>query len=412
MADDHNLRRAFDARKEGAPASLRPVIGTGLLTLYGLGTTVGAGIYALIGKVSATAGYYAPVCFLLCACVAGLSALSFAELSARFPKAAGAALYVQQGLGNINIARVVGLCTVLAGLVSSAALLNGFVGYLNEFVDAHRLVVIGAASASIFLLAAWGVGQSLKVAAVITLVEVGGLVAVVAVNGDSLGHVSDVWAAAPKDIDVWMPILFGTVLAFYAYIGFEDMVDLAEEVKDVGRTMPRAIAATLGLTTLLYTSVAIVAVLALPLDVLAESEAPMALLFENGGGNPLVLSGVALFAIVNGALVQVIMASRVLYGLASRDQLPKLFAKVNARTRTPVIATAFSAGCVVVFASLGELTGLAKTTSLLLLGIFALVNYSLWRIKRRERADAGVPRFLAMTGCVTCVLLILSELMF
>lgn len=357
----------------------------------------------------ATAGYFAPVSFLATATVAGLSALSFAEMSARFPKAAGAAIYVQAGFGSVAFARFVGLLVAAAGLVSAAALANAFYGYLSEFLTIDRYLAIAVICIVVTLIAAWGVMESLKLAAVITIVEVGGLLLVIAVNVGATTPLSVAWDAAPKDIGIVSPIFLGAVLAFYAYIGFEDMVDLAEEVKDVRRTLPKAIGLTLVLTTALYTSLALIAVLSVPLDQLAASDAPMALLFAHGGGRAEWLSAIALFAIINGALVQTIMASRVLYGLASRGQMPKFFAKINPVTRTPVIATAFSGACVLGLASVGALAGLATATSLILLAVFAAVNLSLWRVKRAER-QTGIkqgrhPAF-AIAGCIACLLLI------
>ena len=391
-------------------ARLRPVVGVGLLTLYGLGTTVGAGIYALIGKVAGMAGYLAPVSFLMTALVAALSALTFAEMSARFPKAAGAALYVQQGFGNIRFAQFVGFATAISGLVSSAALVNGFYGYLQTFVAVDRAVAITLISVATTALAAWGVLQSLRVAAAITLVEVGGLVLVIAVNLDATANVEPVWQAVPLDGAMVAPVLLGMVLAFYAYIGFEDMVELAEEVRDVERTLPRAIGATLILTALLYTTLAVIAVLAVPLPELAASDAPMALLFERGGGSPIVLSAIALFAIINGALIQLIMASRVLYGLASRGQLPGFLARVNARTRTPLTATLIAGSGMLTLAAVGALTGLATATSLIILCIFAAVNAALWRLKYTERRAGdfrGTHPAFAATGFFVCTALVI-----
>ena len=198
-------------------------------------------------------------------------------------------------------------------------------------------------------------------------------------------------------------ILSGAVLAFYAFIGFEDMVNVAEEVKDVRRILPAAIILTLVLTTLLYTVVATVAVLALPTEDLAGSDAPLALVYERSGGSAALLSGIAVVATVNGALIQIIMASRVLYGLGRDKAIPALFGTVNARTRTPVIATAVVTLVVVALAAIAPIETLAQVTSLIVLTIFTLANLALFRIKRRDPRPQGiwtVPIWVPLCGFV------------
>jgi len=356
-----------------------------MMVLYGLGTTIGAGIYALIGKVAGTAGYYAPVSFLLASLLAGLTALSFAEMASRFPRAAGAALYVQQGLGTPRLGAIVGMLVILAGLVSAAALTNAFVGYLHAFIAIDRMTTIVLVSLGIGLIAVWGIAESVSVAALVTLIEVGGLLLVIAVSGESLTALSQSWQdfLPPLQMPAWSGIVAGVGLAFYAFIGFEDMVDVAGEVRDVRRNLPRAIMVTLCITALLYFTLMLAAVTAIPPAELATSEAPLAALYARQGGDPTLLGIIGLFAIINGALIQVIMASRVFYGLASRRQLPLIFARVNRRTRTPAYATAMATLILLLLALSGSLETLARGTSLLMLTVFALVNLALWRIQQQ-----------------------------
>jgi len=213
------------------PDKLERTLNLPLLTLYGLGTVIGAGIYALVGEIAGAAGYGAPLAFLMAAVVAGFSACSFAELAARFPQAAGAALYVRRGFGSRRLALAVGLLVALAGVVSAAALVNGFTGYLTSY------------------LAVPSTAESVAVAATITVVEAGGLLVVIGVGLPELAALPDRWTEflpAPAGTAGATAVLFGVTLAFYAFIGFEDMVDVAEEVKAVRRTMPRAILLTLG----------------------------------------------------------------------------------------------------------------------------------------------------------------------
>lgn len=392
-----------------AAIRLQPKVGPLLLTLYGLGTTVGAGIYALIGEVATTAGYFTPIAFLLSAAIAGLSAASFAELSQRLPKAAAAALYVETGFGSKKFALLVGLITALAGLVSSAALVNAFYGYFIEFYPVPRSLLIIVTTTIVTGIAIWGISESLRIAAVVTAIEIIGLVLVISVNYDTPARYPELLSSSTIDGGTSLSIILAAVLAFYAYIGFEDMVDLSEEVKDVKRSMPLAIALTLVITTLLYCVLALVAVTAVPLDKLASHSAPMALLYAQGGGNPALISGVALFAIVNGVLVQIIMASRVFYGLAVRQNFFKALAQVNSSTKTPIRATLLSGLCVVLFALVAELGDLAAMTATLVLGVFAAVNLALWKIKQRERVNdvrRGLPIELSMLGFVLCIVLL------
>jgi amino acid transporter len=194
----------------------------------------------------------------------------------------------------------------------------------------------------------------------------------------------------------------GVTLAFYAFIGFEDMVDVAEEVKGVEKTMPRAILLTLAISTLLYIVLMISALLAMTPAELVHSSAPLADVYQaQTGSEPVVIGLIAMFAIINGALVQVVMASRVLYGLSSRGQLPAWFGRVNARTRTPLYATACVTTLIVVLALIGRLASLAAATSVIMLTIFAGVNLALWRIKGREAAPPEVlsfPRWVPVAG--------------
>jgi amino acid transporter len=385
---------------------LKRALGLPMLTLYGLGTTIGAGIYALLGEVAGTAGYGAPLSFLVASLVAGFTACSFAELSSRFPRAAGAALYVQQGFKLPKLGTVVGLLVVASGLVSAAALVNGFYGYLQEFIALERTVAIVLVCLILGALAAWGIVESVTVAATITLVEIGGLVMIVAISGEQLGTFQDRWSEfLPGTQTVgWLGIFVGVTLAFYAFIGFEDMVDVAEEVKNVRRNMPLAILCTLGISTGLYFLLMVSALLSLTPAELAVSAAPMAALYEaNTGQTPVVIGFIAMFAIINGSLVQIVMVSRVVYGLSSRGQLPAALGRVNSLTLTPLYATGLATLLLMILALSGRLAALATATSVIMLTIFVFVNLSLWRIKGTQPAEVDTltfPRFVPACGAI------------
>ena len=383
-----------------------------MLVLYGLGTTVGAGIYALIGELAALSAFLAPLAFLLAALMASLIAMSFAELSGRFPRAAGAALYVQEGFNSTSFATITGLAVVLAGVVSAAALLNGFVGYFHQFLDYDRVYVIIIAAVVLSIIAAWGIAESVTVAGIITVVEIGGLLLVVFVSRDALGTLPAEWDKLVPSMSLadGKAVLAGALLAFYAFIGFEDMVDVAEEVKDVRRTLPLAIIVTLFVTTILYLLVMTTAVLGLPMEELVQSKAPLATLYERSSGEAATLiSFIGMFAIINGALIQIIMASRVLYGLSSRGQLPAFFSRVNTRTQTPILATLFSTALVLLLALLGRLASLAQATSIIMLLVFAFISLALWRIKRQQSSPTDsviVPSWVPLLACLVSLLVV------
>jgi APA family basic amino acid/polyamine antiporter len=366
---------------------LKRALNLPLITLYGLGTTIGGGIYVLVGKVAERAAMMTPISFLAAALLSAFTALTFAELSSRFPKSAGEAVYVKEAFNFKQLAVFVGILVILNGCVSAAALANGFVGYLQTLLPIPDWTAIVMISIALGLLAAWGIGQSVSAAAVITLIEIAGLLLIIWVARDEFASlpVRSQELIPGLDSAIWMGILSGSFLAFYAFIGFEDMVNVAEEIKDVEKTLPKAIIITLALTTLIYFLVALVAVLSIPPQELGQQKAPLSYIYEIKSGNdPALISLIGIFAILNGGLIQMIMASRVLYGMSRQSLAPKalkFMGDINPQTQTPVKAT----GCVVLLVSVLALSfdieGLAETTSLMILIIATLVNAALLRLK-------------------------------
>lgn len=375
------------------PDSLRRTLSLPVIILYGVGTTVGAGIYVLVGEVAAVAGAAAPISFLVAAVLAGLSAFSFAELCGRFPASAGEALYTKIAFRRTGISTAIGLLVVVAGTISAATVIRGSVGYLNEFTAAPAIPTVIALTILLGGIAAWGIAEAAAAAAAMTLVELGGLGLVIWVGGPAL---ADLPAALPTMIPTWelrpaVAVLAGSVVAFFAFIGFEDMVNVAEEVKNPRRSMPIAIIVTLGVTTVLYVIVTLIAVVVLPLEELAGTDAPLARVLEHGfTGAPQIVSAISLVAIANGALIQMIMGSRVLYGLGRSRQLPGFLAVVNGRTRTPLYATGLIVAVVGILAATLPLVSLAKAASLAILVVFATVDLALVIIKLREPGRAAV----------------------
>jgi APA family basic amino acid/polyamine antiporter len=397
-------------RAEGT--ALRRSLSLLLITFYGLGTILGAGIYVLVGKVAGVAGMYAPVSFALAAVTAGLSAFTYMELCSRYPLAGGAAVYTQNGFGLRWLSILVGFLIVLSGLVSAATITQGFVGYFRVFFDVPDVWIIVTTVVALGFLAAWGIAQSVTAAAVATVIEVGGLILIVAVAWPSFGALPQRLPELipPFEAMAWQGIFLGGFLAFYAFIGFEDMVGVAEEVQEPERTLPRAILLAIAISTLLYLAVTLAAVLTLPLDELSDSRAPLALMFERAtGASPKIMALIGLFAVINGALIQIIMAARMLYGMSREGWLPRGIGEVHAHTQTPILATALVSAAVLVFALALPLVTLAKVTSFAVLAVLALISLALIRMKRAGPAASGVytvPHWMPYASMVTALALL------
>ncbi|MEQ8195540.1 MAG: APC family permease, partial [Rhodospirillales bacterium] len=233
---------------EPSDTQLKRSLNLPLITLYGLGTTIGGGIYVLIGGVAGRAGLYAPFSFMLAVLLATLTAFSFAELSSRFPQSAGQAVYVHEGLKRRDLAIFVGFLVIGNGVITAAAMVVGFAGYFGTMIETPSWLAVIVVAAALGLLAFWGIGESVVAAALVTVVEIGGLLLIVWVGRDVF---ADLPAKAPDLIPpltatAWLGILGGSYLAYFAFIGFEDMVNVAEEVRDVRRTLPLGIVLTLG----------------------------------------------------------------------------------------------------------------------------------------------------------------------
>jgi len=374
---------------------LKRGIGPGLLTAYGVGVMVGAGIYVLVGAVAGNAGVWAPLAFLLAGLIAAPSALSYAEFSTRIPEAAGEAAYVGAGLNSQGMALLVGLAVVAAGTVSAGAVLRGGVGYLTSSWDVNTTWAVVGLGLALTTVAIIGALESLALVAVFTVIEMAGLVLVVWA-GFSAPVVAE-WSAPP--MPVWSGLGLGAVLAFFAFIGFEDIVNMAEEVERPSTTLPRAILYALAITTVIYALVTFAAVRAVPVDTLSGSRNPLVLVWQAGrGGSGDFLSGIAVFAALNGVLAQIVMASRVLYGLGKRSPALAVFHHAAPRFGTPVLATCLIGTAVIIAAMTVQLVTLAEVTSSILLSVFVLVNLALIFQKRRDpdapfRVPMAVPVF-------------------
>lgn len=397
--------------------SLKRSLSLQLVTYYGLGNILGAGIYVLVGKVAGHAGLFTPLSFLMASLVATLTAFTYAELSSRYPLSAGEAIYLQRGFNISTFSLIVGLLIVVAGIVSSAAIIRGVVGYVQILIDVPKEFIIFILVTILSSVAAWGITESVRTAAFFTLLEVFGLLLIIAVASPKAfelsPHLPDFQSL--RDPIAFQGVFIGAFLAFYAFMGFEDMVNVAEEVKDPVRVMPKAILLALGIATLLYFLIAFLCIMIVPPAELALSDAPLALVYERATGNkPVLISFIGLFAVVNGALIQIIMATRILYGLSRQGWLPGILGKVNPKTHTPIIATFIVAVSVLIMALWLPIETLAKATSFLLFFVFSMVNLALWRIKHREdkhpKNIIKLPLWVPIAGAITSLLFVIFQL--
>lgn len=391
------------------PAALRRRLSLALLVLYGVGITIGAGIYVLIGAVAAHAGRAAPWSFMLAAGTMALTVGSYAELATRYPVSAGEAAYVRAAFHSRFASTATGLITILIGIVSSATVSLGAAGYIALFVALPQGSIVVAVLVALGAVAAWGILESVLLASLFTLIEIGGLIIIIgAATQADLPFATSLLTLPPLNAETISGIAYGSLLAFFAFIGFEGLANVVEEVKVPHRDIPRAMVLTLLITTVLYVTVAAIAVTAVPVVQLAGSEAPLSLVFSAlTKVSPLTLSAIAIIATLNTILAQISTAARVVYGLARQGELPRRLGQVHHRTATPILATTLIVAATLVLALVAPFERLAESTSLATLLVFTLVNLSLlylrWRHVQSHTKHVRVPLWVPAAGFVTCL---------
>ena len=397
---------------------LKRAIGLPRLVLYGLGVTIGAGIYVLVGETAGRAGLYAPSAFIVAAFVMVFSAASFAEFSGRVPQSAGESAYIDEGFKLAWLSAIAGYAIILAGIVAAAAISLGSAGYISTLINLPHSVIVTVVVCSMGLIAIWGISESITIASILTLIEVAGLLVIIFAG---MQADPELFAKIPNsypslsDGTAITAVFSASLLAFFAFIGFDDVVNVVEETIDPARIMPWAIGITLVVVTILYFLISLIAINTLPLEELSTSRAPIGLLFERLTGiSPVSIALIAIAATLNGIVIQIIMASRVMYGLGKKRYLPQQLAKVNSITRTPAHATVIITLLALVFALFIPLDTLAEFTSQIILGVFFLVNIALVLVKwRGDVAPKGifiVPMIIPAIGAVTCLSLLSAPL--
>lgn len=399
------------------PTKLRRGIGGLLLFAFILGDVLGAGIYALMGVLAGEVGgmLWAPL--LVALLLALLTAGSYAELVTKYPRAGGAAVFAQRAFRHPLVSFLVGFSMLAAGVTSAAGLALAFAGqYFRTFVDWPAIPVAIVFLAVLAALNARGIRESLGANVVMTIVEVSGLVIVVVVVGFLLagggGDVSRVMAL-PDGTGAATAVLAGAIIAYYSFVGFETSANMIEEVKNPSRTYPRALFGSLIAAGAVYVLVALASSIALPADELADSSGPLLAVVEaTGSGVPSWLfSLIALIAVANGALLTMIMASRLAYGMAEQGLLPSALSRVLPKRRTPWVAIVVTTVIAMCLTLVGDLETLAETVVLLLLFVFLSANVSVL-ILRRDRVEHEhfrVWTVIPILGIASCLLLLSQQ---
>ncbi len=392
------------------PVHLQRVLNLWEVTASGIGIIIGAGIYVLVGAATAHAGAGVWVAFLLAALLSALTGLSYAELASMYPSAGAEYEYTRQAFWPW-LAFVVGW-VMIAGLVVAAATVSlGFAAYLSYFIPVDLRVGAVVALLAVTLIALVGVKQSARVSLALSLIQVGGLLLVIATGIPHVGSRSLVDKTSVGGV------LSAAALIFFAFIGFDEVITLAEEARDPVRTIPRALLLALGLSALLYIAVALAAISVLGPAALASSEHPLADVLADAVGqrSATIVAVAALVSTFNTALLCITAASRLTYGMASHGALPSLLGRVSRSRGTPTAAILLAAGAALAFVSVGNLTVIAGVTDFAVYLVFLAVHAAVIRLRftrphearpiRVPWSVAGVP-VLALLGIASVVLML------
>lgn len=402
---------------------LKRSVGLLALTLYGVGDILGSGIYGLVGKAAGELGSAVWLAFLVSMFAAGLTGLSYASLGSRYPRAGGAAYMTYRAFGSGFLSYVVGFAILASGLTSMATAARVFAGYFAGFGFAVPIWVVALTfSILIALLVFRGIRESLFANGIFTFIEVGGLLLILAVGASYLGSANylDATSATNPTGEIGLPlILGGAVLTFYSFVGFEDMLNVAEEVKDPRTTLPRGLVLAVVISSIIYICISLVAVSVIPAADLAQSNQPLVDVVAKAAPwfPTAVFSVIALFAVANTALLNFVMGSRLLFGMSRAGLAPKLLDRIHQGRQTPHFAIFVVWILFVILIMSGDISSLAKATSVLLLSCFILVNGSLIVLKRKEKPEGTfeVPYFVPVLGSMICFAMLtkaqLSELL-
>ena len=391
-----------------------------MLLLFVVGDIIGAGIYARVGEVAGAVGGAIWVSFLVAIVIAALTGLSYAELVTKYPGAAGAALYVDRAFKTPFFTFVIAFAVVASGLASVSAIALAFGGdYLSVFLDAPTVAVAALFVLALGLVNFWGISEAVWLNVVLcTVVSIVGLLLVtvvgIAAYASGIGDLGRPFTFSAETAAP-LAVVAGASIAFYAMLGFEDSVNVAEEAHDPVRNYPRALLGGLAVAGVVYVVVAFVAALVVNPGTLAGSTGPLLEVVALGPlsflAPPQLFSFIALLAITNTALINLIMASRVVYGMARQGVVPGALGKIHRARRTPWVAIAFTTLIPLVLVTTGDTSDLAQTTVALLLAVFTIVNVSVL-VLRRDRVEHRhfkAPVVIPLLGAASCLALLTQQ---
>lgn len=389
-------------------------LGLGVLIFYGVGDILGAGIYALVGKVAERSGADTSLAFVVSAVIAIITGISYAELAARIPHSAGACAYTAQAFRHPFPSFLVGVLVLMSGVTSASTAALSFHGYMESIMPMPGMV--GAALLVVLLgvINFAGIEYSVRTNNILTAIEFLGLVVVIVLGGRyalSVHDGAELLSSLVPNFDA-AAILAGVTVAFYAFIGFEDLVNLAEEAKDPVRDIPRALIAAIVISTVVYFMVVTVVLWSMSPAEAAASERPLLDVIRRAGHvvpTPL-FAVVAIIAISNTALANSIMASRLLYGMARQRLLPALLTRVDASRRTPWVTILITGVMSLLLIATGSVTVLAQTTGAILILVFMFVHISVILTRRHSRQHGvfTAPQWLPHIGLLLCAILLLQ----
>jgi amino acid transporter len=421
MSDITLGAQAGTGQPAAAEPSLKRVMGPWLLLLFIVGDILGTGIYALTGQVANQVGGVVWLPFLVAFAVAMVTAFSYLELVTKYPQAAGAALYTHKAFGVHFITFIVAFAVMCSGITSASTASRAFAANMSNafglgLSGGWGITLIGLGfMAIVAIVNLRGVGESVKANVVLTCVELTGLLIIITIGMMAIaagqGDVSRVMQfKTTADGGLFWPVIAATTLAFFAMVGFEDSVNMAEETKDPSRIFPKILLAGLAITGVIYVLVSISAITLVPPEQLGEGETPLLKVVQAGAPNfPIWIFGfITMFAVANSALINMLMASRLVYGMSREHVLPPVLGKVHATRRTPYVAIGFTS--LLAFALItfvGEVPALGGTTALLLLCVFTVVNIAVLVLRKDtvDHAHFRTPTFLPIIGALSCAFL-------
>jgi len=403
--------------QDGEKTELKRVMGPGLLLLFVVGDVLGTGIYALTGEVAAKVGGIVWLPFLVAFVLATVTACSYLELVTKYPKAAGAALYTQKAFGVHFLTFLVAFAVMSSGITSASTASQAFAeNFGKSFGLGDGAFLITAISIGFMVLLGLinlrGVGESVKANVVLTCIELTGLLIIIMIGAAALmggqgdfGRAFDFSSAGEQGL--FWPVIAATTLAFFAMVGFEDSVNMAEEAKNPSRIFPKVLLGGLLITGVIYLLVSITAIALVDAEALGEGATPLLKVVEAGAPwFPLSVFGIiTMCAVANSALINMLMASRLLYGMAQEKVLPSILGKVLPKRRTPYTAIVFTTGLAIALITfVGAVPDLGGTTALLLLAVFTLVNIAVLVLRSDtvEHDHFTSPLGLPYIGAISC----------